>query len=97
MAFLAKAATPTCLVFLCGLETLATPEFECGFETLASSAFLYGEETPRAVALLKGSDREILSCRVHFVAKIAEKVRIVISASGGPDLSGKYSMWEVGG
>ena len=81
MAFLARAATPTCLAFLCGLETLATPALECGFETLASSAFLYGEETPWSVALIKGLDHEILSCRVHFVAKIAKKVRIVSSAS----------------
>ena len=32
------------------------------------------------MALLKGSDREILSRRVHFVTKFAERVRIVISA-----------------
>ena len=59
-------------------EMLASSAFECGSETRATPAFLYGEETPRAVALLKGSDRKILSCRVHFVANIVGKVRIVI-------------------
>ena len=80
MALLARAATPACLAFLCGSKKLASWAFEYGFEKRATSTFLYEQETPRAVVLLKGSDREIFSCRVHFVAKIAEKVRTVISA-----------------
>ena len=50
-------------------------------EMLATSAFLCWAETPRAVALLKGSDREILSRRVHFVTKFVERVRIVKKAA----------------
>ena len=46
-------------------------------EMLATSVFLCWAETPRAVALLKGSDREILSRRVHFVTKFVERVIIV--------------------
>ena len=49
-------------------------------ETLATSAFLCWTETPRAVALLKGSNREILLHRVHFVTKFVQRVRIVISS-----------------
>ena len=76
----AWAATPTILAFPYGAKTRAISAFECGAETQAISAFLYEEETPRAVALLKESHCEILSCRVHFVTKFAERVRIVISA-----------------
>ena len=77
----AWAETPTCLAFLCGSEALASLAFVCGPETRATSAFLYEEEIPQAMALLKGSDCEILSCQVHFVTKIVEKVRIVISST----------------
>ena len=44
--------------------------------TLASSAFSFLAETPRAMTLLKRLNREILSCRIHFVTKFAERVII---------------------
>ena len=48
--------------------------------TRAGSEFLCGDETPRAMALLKGSDREIILFRVHFVLWFSDKVKTVISA-----------------
>ena len=80
LAFGPRPATPTYLAFPYGAKTLASLAFECGAEARDTSAFLCWTETPRAVALLKGSNREILLHRVHFVTKFVQRVRIVISS-----------------
>ena len=76
----ASEETPRPMAFLIWSEPRATSAFLCWIEALATSALVCWAETPRAMAFLKGLDREILSCRVHFVTKFAERVKIVISA-----------------
>ena len=80
MAFLIWSETRATSAFLCWIEALATSAFLCWIEALATSALECWAETPRAMAFLKGLDPEILSCRVHFVTKFAERVKIIISA-----------------
>ena len=81
MALPCRKETPKQLAFSCVEETRATLAFPCEATTLASSAFSFWVETPRTMALLKGPDRKILSFRVYFVTKFAERVKIVILAS----------------